>query len=123
MPQKPAFNPDNVNSKIAEIKSLPIAEREAIANLVKADLRGWLLDTFEFTPVESNCMQTWPESMREETGFGIGTALKNSEWALEINFPPDPTPTESKKHEQKVSGSYNVQTGTYTVTKSHSWFW
>ena len=123
---KPLFTQDSVNTYIAEVKVLPEQERRQISDQVKADLRGWLLQTFEFTPAQVTCMDKWPLSMREETGFGIGTALLYEEWNLVIIFPnqPENPPVGAKKkHEQSVSGSYNTQTGGYTVTKTHKWSW
>ncbi|MBV6462410.1 MAG: hypothetical protein HJHJAOHD_02559 [Flavobacteriales bacterium] len=124
--EKPDFTQKNVDKKIKEIKSLSDCEREDIANQIKADLRAWLLMTFQFTRVQEICMTKWPLSMREETGFGIGTALLYKEWNLEIIFPKQPeppTPVLKKKHEQTVKGEYNTSTGGYTVTKSHTWSW
>lgn len=63
----------------------------------------------------------WPLSLREETGFGIGTALLYDEWNLVIIFPMDTTPSAIRKTEQSVSGSYNTGTGAYTVTKTYKW--
>lgn len=127
MAEKPQFTQENVDNLIEQIKSLPEHEREQITNEIKADLRGWLLETFEFTPNQVACMEKWPQSMREETGFGIGTALLYEEWNLRIIFPEDPdhpvSASKPKKHEQSVSGSYNTQTGAYTVTKTHKWSW
>ena len=67
-------------------------------------------------------MRTWPQSLREETGFGIGTALLYDEWELEVIVPEQPgVLPERKKTSQSVQGEYNLQTGQYTVKKVHTW--
>lgn len=126
MEKKIVFNQENVNRKIKEIKALPDKDLKKVVKEIKADLKKWLLKTFQFTKTQEACMLKWPLSMREETGFGIGTALLYREWNLEIIFPnpPEPpTPVLKKKHEQTVKGEYNTSTGGYTVTKSHTWSW
>jgi|GEM_PF-6229625 len=122
---KMKFNQESVNRKIAEIKALDEKNRKEISDKIKKDIRAWLLSNFEFTQEEQNCMKQWPQSMREETGFGIGTALLYSEWNLKVNIPNDPPPigARRKSHSQSVSGSYNTQTGGYTVTKTHTISW
>ena len=117
------FSQDNVNLKIKEIKSLPEEERKPITEEIKKDLRAWLLHNFEFPEFYEQRMALWPQSLREETGFGIASALFYDNWNLEILVPEPPTSPEGKsKHEQKVSGSGN-SSGGYTVTKSHTWSW
>lgn len=123
--EKVQFNQENVDNKIGEIKDLPDSDREAIATQIKTDIRGWLQNNFTFTNVEENCMENWPQSMREETGFGIGTALYYPEWSLTVDIPNDSPPVgiDKKKHTQTVSGSYDPRTGSYTVTKSFAISW
>ena len=117
------FTQANVDRKIAEIKALPERERQTISDAVKADIRAWLLQTFVFPEHYEKRMALWPKSLREETGFGIGTALLYEDWTLEIKMPHNPpTPAGKTKHEQKVSGSAGSN-GVYTVTKSHTWSW
>lgn len=119
------FNQENVNRKITEIKALPDDQRRAISDEIKQDIRAWLLSTFTFSEIYEQRLALWPQSMREETGFGIGTALYYREWTLEIIVPPPPTDPNARpsKHEQTVSGEYDSGTGGYTVTKSHTWSW
>lgn len=119
------FNQENVDLKISEIKEMPETERREIADSVKTNLRAWLLQTFEFTDEYQKRMALWPLSMREETGFGIGTALLYDDWELIIGLPDTPPPPAKSrtKHEQSVSGAYNTSTGGYTVTKKHTWSW
>jgi hypothetical protein len=47
--------------------------------------------------------------MREETGFGIATALLYPDWNLRIIMPNNPAPERGRKteHEQTVSGEYD----------------
>lgn len=119
--EKLEFTQRNVDAKINEIKSLSKCAREEVVNQIKSDLRAWLLMTFKFTRLQERCMSVWPLSLREETGFGIGTALLYDEWNLVIIFPMDTTPSAVRKTEQSVSGSYNTGTGAYTVTKTYKW--
>lgn len=67
---KPKFNQKSVDEKISSIKALSLRERQPIVNEIKVDLRGWLSKTFEFTRDQEVCMRMWPQSLREETGFG-----------------------------------------------------
>lgn len=117
------FDQKAVDEKIAEIKALDVKDRTVIADAIKLDLRGWLLQTFEFTEFYEKRMALWPQSLREETGFGMATALLYDDWSLEITVPEVPEqPAQRTRHEQKVSGS-GSSNGTYTVTKSHTWSW
>lgn len=122
---KPDFTQDNVNRKIAELKALPDAERKTVSDDIKKDVRAWLVQTFNFSDAYKERLAMWPLSMREETGFGIGTAIYYKEWTLEILMPTNAVPGRGRKtqHEQKVSGSMDPMTGTYTVSKSHTWSW
>ncbi len=119
------FTQDNVNRKIAELKALPDKDRKAASDEIKNDIRAWLLQTFTFSKDYEERLAMWPLSMREETGFGIGTAVYYKEWTLEILMPTNSVPGRERKtkHEQKVSGSMDPMTGTYTVSKSHTWSW
>ncbi|MBS1568923.1 MAG: hypothetical protein JST45_05715 [Bacteroidetes bacterium] len=120
----PAFNQANINLKIAEIKALPDRDRELVASEVKADIKAWLLENLTFTEEQLFCMDKWPKSMQEETGFGIGTALQYKEWELIIQYFEGPRPPRAPRHhEQTVSGQYDPMTGSYTVTKKHTWSW
>jgi hypothetical protein len=123
--EKPDFNQDTVNDKIAEIKAMPEDMRKGVSDEVKEDLRGWLLRTFTFTPIYEARMAMWPKSLREETGFGIGTALYYEDWTLNIIVPPvpDTPPERATTHEQSVKGEYNPSTGSYSVSKTHTWRW
>lgn len=122
--EKKPFNQESINAKIKEVKELPEPKRLVISNAVKRDLRGWLLHNFIFTKAHEERMAMWPRSLREETGFGIGTALLYQEWTLEIVFPDNSEPTgKATKHEQEVKGDYNPATGSYTVSKKHTWSW
>lgn len=98
-------------------------KRLVISNAVKRDLRGWLLHNFEFKSVYEKRMALWPQSLREETGFGIGTALFYENWKLEIVFPENPEPSgKPTKHTQSVQGQGDTNGG-YSVTKTHTWSW
>lgn len=117
------FTQKNVDAKIAEIKAFPERERQIISDEIKLDIRAWMLKTFTFPEFYEKRMALWPKSLREETGFGIGTALLYDYWTLEIKMPNNPpTPAGKTKHEQSVSGSAG-STGVYTVTKTHKWTW
>lgn len=117
------FDQKTVDEKIAEIKALDVKDRQVITDAIKLDLRGWLLQTFQFTEFYEKRMALWPQSLREETGFGMATALFYDDWNLEITVPEVPeVPAQRTRHEQKVSGSGNTSGG-YTVTKSHTWSW
>jgi hypothetical protein len=120
---KVVFNQKNVDRKITEVKALPEYERQTVVDAIKLDLRAWLLHNFEFPKYYEKRMALWPKSLREETGFGIGTALLYDDWKLEIKLPHNiPTPASKTKQEQKVSGAAGSN-GVYTITKSHSWSW
>ena len=122
---KPDFNQTNINLRIAELKALPDADRLKEANAIKLDIVAWLLANFTFTRVYEERLAMWPRSMREETGFGIGTAVFYPEWTLLIVMPdnPDPSPQRRTEHEQSVSGSVDPFSGSYSVKKTHTWKW
>jgi len=122
---KPDFTQENINLEIERLKALPEPDRKTASDAIKADIRAWLLQTFNFTDAYERRLALWPQSMREETGFGIGTAIYYPEWRLEIIMPENPEPQKNRptRHEQRVSGDADVVTGSYTVTKSHTWIW
>jgi hypothetical protein len=122
---KPLFTQQNTNAEIARLKALPECERREVADAIEEDIRAWLLQTFTLPRSYETRLAMWPQSMREETGFGIGTAFLHKEWTLKIVMPdnPEPEPNRATEHEQSVSGSANPQTGAYTVTKTHKWTW
>lgn len=121
----PDFTQENINLEIERLKALPEPDRKTASDAIKADIRAWLLATFNFTDAYERRLALGPQSMREETGFGIGTAIYYTEWRLEIVMPSEPEPAKNRptRHEQSVSGSADPITGSYTVTKRHSWFW
>lgn len=122
---KPLFTQENINAEIVRLKELPERERREAADAIKQDIRAWLLQNITFPRIYEERLAMWPQSMREETGFGIGTAILYEEWTLKIVMPDDPEPERARptRHEQSVSGSANPMTGAYTVTKTHKWFW
>lgn len=121
---KPDFNQDNINAEIARLKKLPDNERKIASDPIKEDIVAWLLATFTFAKFYEERLAKWPRSMREETGFGIGTAIYYPEWTLKIIMPDNPEPSaRPTKHEQSVSGSADPISGNYTVSKTHTWSW
>jgi hypothetical protein len=117
------FNQKNVDLLISRIKKISEKERIIECDAIRDDISKWLLKNFDFDKAYKERLRTWPISHRNETAFGIATALQNPAWSLTIKIPNN-TPTEKKRchHEQTVSGDMN-QNGEYTVTKSHTWSW
>jgi|SRR5690606_32281168 len=115
----PEFNQRNVDEKIKEIKASSIGERAKIAEEIKANLKDWLKKNFTIDRIYSYGLDNLDKSIIEEWAGGISLAILNDNWTLIVNFPEQPTTTSKcRVTSQSVSGSYNPDTGTYTVTKS-----
>ncbi len=107
--EKLPFTQANVDKKISEIKSKSETERRTISDSVKSTVRAWLLQNFEFNSEYERRLGMWPQSMREESGFMMGTVLLYDEWTLKVQITDTPVPAQGKtKHEASVSGEWNL---------------
>lgn len=122
MADKPMFNQENVNAKIAEIKSMPEPERREIANAIQEDLKHWLRHHFTLDEIYEHSLNLLDDSIAQEWGDGIALALINDNWELNVTFPPEPAQAKAcEGTSQTVKGTYNPQTGSYTIEKSITW--
>lgn len=97
----PEFNQANVRKKICELKALPAAEREVVANEIRTDLKAYIQSNFTLDEFYSDKIENMPDTFAEEMASGVSIAIREDNWQLVVELPSsegEPVETERKKN-------------------------